>query len=138
MIRRPPRSTLFPYTTLFRSPPHIRTDQSVVDDGLCRRYHAIPGIRLSQADPKPASGVLADREALLRLPRRADSEDAPTHPGIPGCGHLLQSLGVRGLGPQYRPELRVAKWILPLLGPALYEGRPGPCPRGSLQSPDAQ
>src|SRR5258706_5477350 len=24
MIRRPPRSTLFPYTTLFRSPPHRR------------------------------------------------------------------------------------------------------------------
>src|SRR5436189_5216777 len=24
MIRRPPRSTLFPYTTLFRSPPHDR------------------------------------------------------------------------------------------------------------------
>src|SRR2546430_8398134 len=24
MIRRPPRSTLFPYTTLFRSPPAIR------------------------------------------------------------------------------------------------------------------
>src|SRR6185295_8068429 len=23
MIRRPPRSTLFPYTTLFRSPPHV-------------------------------------------------------------------------------------------------------------------
>src|ERR1043165_9483789 len=23
MIRRPPRSTLFPYTTLFRSPPYI-------------------------------------------------------------------------------------------------------------------
>src|SRR5258708_26982995 len=25
MIRRPPRSTLFPYTTLFRSPGRIRT-----------------------------------------------------------------------------------------------------------------
>src|SRR2546430_13270463 len=25
MIRRPPRSTLFPYTTLFRSPPSART-----------------------------------------------------------------------------------------------------------------
>src|SRR2546430_6120636 len=25
MIRRPPRSTLFPYTTLFRSPLHART-----------------------------------------------------------------------------------------------------------------
>src|SRR3712207_8576459 len=24
MIRRPPRSTLFPYTTLFRSAPHLR------------------------------------------------------------------------------------------------------------------
>src|SRR3712207_9010371 len=27
MIRRPPRSTLFPYTTLFRSDPHVRPDQ---------------------------------------------------------------------------------------------------------------
>src|SRR3712207_7039915 len=26
MIRRPPRSTLFPYTTLFRSPAHHRGD----------------------------------------------------------------------------------------------------------------
>src|SRR2546425_3560353 len=26
MIRRPPRSTLFPYTTLFRSPPRLRGD----------------------------------------------------------------------------------------------------------------
>src|SRR2546430_11858407 len=26
MIRRPPRSTLFPYTTLFRSPPAIQGD----------------------------------------------------------------------------------------------------------------
>src|SRR5207302_8320584 len=28
MIRRPPRSTLFPYTTLFRSGPSIRTARS--------------------------------------------------------------------------------------------------------------
>src|SRR3712207_7106464 len=30
MIRRPPRSTLFPYTTLFRSPSHVqhREDES--------------------------------------------------------------------------------------------------------------
>src|SRR5256885_9267836 len=26
MIRRPPRSTLFPYTTLFRSPGHLRQE----------------------------------------------------------------------------------------------------------------
>src|SRR5258708_17808668 len=28
MIRRPPRSTLFPYTTLFRSPLVVRLDQA--------------------------------------------------------------------------------------------------------------
>src|SRR2546425_6016724 len=28
MIRRPPRSTLFPYTTLFRSPAHLRPQGS--------------------------------------------------------------------------------------------------------------
>src|SRR2546429_3287016 len=29
MIRRPPRSTLFPYTTLFRSGGHLRRDHPV-------------------------------------------------------------------------------------------------------------
>src|SRR3712207_7327126 len=29
MIRRPPRSTLFPYTTLFRSPSAYRSDSSL-------------------------------------------------------------------------------------------------------------
>src|SRR3712207_8852437 len=34
MIRRPPRSTLFPYTTLFRSPPSFshRSVRSVFED----------------------------------------------------------------------------------------------------------
>src|SRR3712207_8580207 len=31
MIRRPPRSALFPYTTLFRSPPELR---ALVSDSL--------------------------------------------------------------------------------------------------------
>src|SRR3989475_4537419 len=30
MIRRPPRSTLFPYTTLFRSPPPLRDRMEVI------------------------------------------------------------------------------------------------------------
>src|SRR6185437_17102556 len=40
MIRRPPRSTLFPYTTLFRSytRPHARIDLSArADRGTCVR-----------------------------------------------------------------------------------------------------
>src|SRR2546427_8436929 len=37
MIRRPPRSTLFPYTTLFRSPPsHADPADSRVRDRLVR------------------------------------------------------------------------------------------------------
>src|SRR5256885_3315744 len=39
MIRRPPRSTLFPYTTLFRSPPDMaRRLLSHADVLLRRRY----------------------------------------------------------------------------------------------------
>src|SRR2546422_7915284 len=35
MIRRPPRSTLFPYTTLFRSPCSIRPCECRKRDGRC-------------------------------------------------------------------------------------------------------
>src|SRR3712207_8738754 len=38
MIRRPPRSTLFPYTTLFRS-PHVSLDEPV-QAGLEDGHHA--------------------------------------------------------------------------------------------------
>src|SRR2546429_4077173 len=34
MIRRPPRSTLFPYTTLFRSAPGLEDDARSLDLGL--------------------------------------------------------------------------------------------------------
>src|SRR2546430_10119355 len=34
MIRRPPRSTLFPYTTLFRSPEHFERYALGADRGL--------------------------------------------------------------------------------------------------------
>src|SRR2546426_6081824 len=37
MIRRPPRSTLFPYTTLFRSHGHPGLDPAVVAQHLARR-----------------------------------------------------------------------------------------------------
>src|SRR3712207_7463341 len=38
MIRRPPRSTLFPYATLFRSPPGL----DVLDQGV----HAVANVRV--------------------------------------------------------------------------------------------
>src|SRR5439155_10986808 len=46
MIRRPPRSTLFPYTTLFRSRYRTFSDDHVLgvrrgDPRLCRRRHQL-------------------------------------------------------------------------------------------------
>src|SRR3712207_6904316 len=41
MIRRPPRSTLFPYTTLFRSLQNLQP----VDDGPHRRDHVVADAR---------------------------------------------------------------------------------------------
>src|SRR5258708_20273802 len=44
MIRRPPRSTLFPYTTLFRSDPDLRIhrDPDVSPDQLPHVLHGAP------------------------------------------------------------------------------------------------
>src|SRR3712207_8672888 len=44
MIRRPPRSTLFPYTTLFRSSAiwHRMSDDAMCQDANCGRHAARP------------------------------------------------------------------------------------------------
>src|SRR5262249_61868052 len=51
MIRRPPRSTLFPYTTLFRSPSYVSP-----------AYHLLEGFPFIQ---EPPSGDLQER-VLIR------------------------------------------------------------------------
>src|SRR5262245_65203302 len=51
MIRRPPRSTLFPYTTLFRS--NVRGDQRRDAIALCLRLAAL-GFRRAGALVRPA------------------------------------------------------------------------------------
>src|SRR3712207_8077643 len=60
MIRRPPRSTLFPYTTLFRSRPR----PSAVKAALIR-----------------AGKVMA---VILQLPSRNVTRPAHMGPGVPG------------------------------------------------------
>src|SRR2546430_12033142 len=49
MIRRPPRSTLFPYTTLFRSEVRLCGPQRQVGDqahvGRCPAFSRRPGLR---------------------------------------------------------------------------------------------
>src|SRR2546426_6307491 len=42
MIRRPPRSTLFPYTTLFRSPGHVRIPRRGEARREARAHREVP------------------------------------------------------------------------------------------------
>src|SRR3712207_7086444 len=50
MIRRPPRSTLFPYTTLFRSGDHGGHEPL----GAQRGHGVVPVVRLGSGDRAPA------------------------------------------------------------------------------------
>src|SRR3712207_6966798 len=66
MIRRPPRSTLFPYTTLFRSPVlHGREDGSRADrsdtEARARGEHPLPPPRPRRAH------VLCAQERQVRM-----------------------------------------------------------------------
>src|SRR2546422_6888638 len=65
MIRRPPRSTLFPYTTLFRSQA-----PSVPDDPGRWRATMHHGCQLGLTLARPASGTFARRRRLIPERRR--------------------------------------------------------------------
>src|SRR3712207_6859655 len=70
MIRRPPRSTLFPYTTLFRSAPQDRDPLAdLADDPLLGRPHAARRrVRraLGRAQQHRPADVLPRRDVVLR------------------------------------------------------------------------
>src|SRR3712207_8046501 len=68
MIRRPPRSTLFPYTTLFRSPDRPRHEAGAVPDG--RGVHRS---RRRPARPRPRAPGLG-RPGADADPRRRSEE----------------------------------------------------------------
>src|SRR2546429_3118458 len=65
MIRRPPRSTLFPYTTLFRSLGCDRTDQHV-------RYRVGGGVGRSFGEPQDeSSGSWQNSPVRFRQDRKS-------------------------------------------------------------------
>src|SRR3712207_7051896 len=75
MIRRPPRSTLFPYTTLFRSGPgHLARPEL---DGVSRAVeHHGAGPPATRQDPQPAQGDQADYDGRDRKSTRLNSSHA--------------------------------------------------------------
>src|SRR3712207_8110243 len=76
MIRRPPRSTLFPYTTLFRSHGHTRlVEPEALDERLAQLLSPTrEALRelLVAARPAQDDGVLV---RVGRRPRRRRSEE---------------------------------------------------------------
>src|SRR2546429_4566763 len=73
MIRRPPRSTLFPYTTLFRSPlgdehgrhVNVPLPQGQVGVGVAHARH--PHLRLGVRAPKRSEEHTSELQSRLHL-----------------------------------------------------------------------
>src|SRR3712207_8065539 len=66
MIRRPPRSTLFPYTTLFRSPEKYRTyniDRNINYTNVCT---AVCDFCAFYRTPKSPEGYVLERDELYQ------------------------------------------------------------------------
>src|SRR3712207_7170464 len=74
MIRRPPRSTLFPYTTLFRSLEDLLQRDVQLDDeadrGRPRRLRRV--LRVGLTGSRPVEVVARHRGLLVRPQRRSE------------------------------------------------------------------
>src|SRR3712207_7774595 len=77
MIRRPPRSTLFPYTTLFRSvplPEHVRGRGVHRSARFLRPAHrdaaGLQGAHRGRVRPRARAGVLRSEEHTSELQSR--------------------------------------------------------------------
>src|SRR2546426_3297828 len=101
MIRRPPRSTLFPYTTLFRSRSKAAHGDTHEHDAV--RTHALRNLRLDcrterESDRKSTrlnSSHLVISYAVFCLKKKN------THSHTPGCAHhALQG----PIGPPHVPR----------------------------------
>src|SRR2546422_2841366 len=73
MIRRPPRSTLFPYTTLFRSRPNVFTPVQRPKAGSAETVavHAPAGRVVVTAIKAAAAGTLDVAEAPIVIDRKS-------------------------------------------------------------------
>src|SRR3712207_7794086 len=69
MIRRPPRSTLFPYTTLFRSV--FAQDDVLGDDG-----EPLPGVLVGRGRHQPVTQAQLPHRVLDRKSTRLNSSHA--------------------------------------------------------------
>src|SRR5260221_1411284 len=93
MIRRPPRSTLFPYTTLFRSYPDDESRGCVCflpDTGICRQHrlaagvpHARRQIPVSGRSEEHTSELQSHSDLVCRL--LLEKKKPPPQPSLRTC-----------------------------------------------------
>src|SRR2546427_5536460 len=107
MIRRPPRSTLFPYTTLFRSPRGPRRRGGRSDRGRCEparaelredgRLPAQPGPLLDHGAGRPDLQPEPAPVGPLDAAREVPADRVLPDPALAGGGAALRALdGLRG------------------------------------------
>src|SRR5256885_5362013 len=99
MIRRPPRSTLFPYTTLFRSIGPGGNWQflklSVIDNGGAGRGHSLENNGIGFQDRKSTrlnSSHLVISYAVFCLKKKKDSQNSSKPPSTDGYAKQTRSL----------------------------------------------
>src|SRR3989441_8403802 len=129
MIRRPPRSTLFPYTTLFRS----RVRLSVLPSAGERDPNRMPAARGQNAEPDP--GVRTARERVagrLDLPGRRPLVDD----GVDRDGGLidLRAGDARAVGRPPEPRGTVHLLLRDVLGGPVEHAVAGPVGQAGLDA----
>src|SRR5262245_62846319 len=88
MVRRPPRSTLFPYTTLFRSDGHRPSDAGAhLGRGRCHAGHR---------SEEHTSELQSLRHLVCRLLLEKKNQDSPT--ATPAACEQLRRLVERATG----------------------------------------
>src|SRR2546422_11507366 len=122
MIRRPPRSTLFPYTTLFRSVIPVRPRA----EGFARHRVLLVGDAAGFADPVTAEGIsLAARSGRLAAAAivQAGLDEARVTAGYrAGLRPLLADLRVaRGLARLLYDHPRARRWLFRRVGQRLVD-----------------
>src|SRR5258708_22469026 len=102
MIRRPPRSTLFPYTTLFRSPLPLLRNKEPIDlihaSSVCDPVLKTSNNLLSPCPTTPDSKTISHHSPVSKTPwPLLRSQGAPPSGHTPSILHTAQQLGRRRL-----------------------------------------
>src|SRR3712207_7872959 len=92
MIRRPPRSTLFPYTTLFRSPRDLGRAHGARQPALRREHLAEP--------------------ARIRHPRHPHRDEERELPALGRARHPLRDPAPGGRSEEHTSELQSRQYLV--------------------------